>query len=113
MTSQSLNIRSSDLADDLELIRLRRRFEKHLDDYRAHTSEYLLREEKLLHEQETTSRNIKELSELIKIQADATHGMVEVWNAANTIRRSIVWVTGFSGAIVFIAWFTDVIKIGG
>ena len=101
------------MQDDLELIRLKRRFERHLDDYRQHMIDHVKREDQILHEQENTAKAIANLAEIVKQNAEATRGLVDVWNAANTIRRAVIWCTGFSGAVVFVAWVTDLIKIGG
>jgi len=113
MRNAQFEIRSSDVSDDLELIRLKRRFEKHLDAYRMHELEHAHREEQLLKEQENTARNIAKLYDTCKFQADSTEGLVELWNTANTIRKFVMWVMGFSGVGVFLAWALNYIKIGG
>lgn len=111
INQKRIELRSTDVMSDEALIRLKRRFETHLDDYRMHLLDYAHEREQIFKEQENTARNLASLHEICKVQAEATKGLVELWTAANTIRKFVVWSMGFSGAAVFFAWAFDVVKI--
>lgn len=93
------------MPEDEEFIKLQRRLDRHLDEYRLHILEHEKKEEKILQNHEATAKNIADLTEAVKPLVDALR-------AANTLQRFIKWVTGFSGVAVLIAWWNDLIKIG-
>lgn len=111
--TEGIRIRDSDMAKDIEDVVLRRRFEQHLDVYRLHEVDHARREEQILKEQENTARNISELTNAIIMQSEATKPIIRFWDAWDIMRKMIVWLSGFSGLGVFIAWAFDLIKIGG
>ena len=87
------------------LAQLNEQFETLMNDYNARCADYAKREIALMSAQESNTKNIAELTE-------ATKGLVDAWNAANTLQRVVKWFTGFTGIGVFIAWWGDLIKIG-
>jgi hypothetical protein len=95
------------MLDDEEVIRLRRRFDKHLDDYRSHIMDYEHREMQNLLNQERTSVNIANLTKALELQIEATKGPVSVWNFMEFLQKSVLWVSGFSGVVAAIAWYND------
>ena len=132
MRNAQIEIRSSDVSDDLELIRLKRRFEKHLDVYRLHELEHAHSSEQLIREQENTARNITALFDICKVQSETValqitaqneriHAeaqkakpVIDTYNGLNSFKKSIMWLAGLVGATgILMAFFTDYIKIGG
>ena len=105
MTDEQIRLRSTDMPEDEELVRLRRRLDRHLDEYRLHILEEERREERLQAALESNTKSIGEL-------ALATKGLVDVWNTASGLQRFVKWVTGFSGIALFVAWYNDLFKIG-
>ena len=98
-------IRSTDMPEDEELIALKRRLDRHLDEYRLHILEHEKREQNLLLAQEVNAKNVAELTA-------ATKGLVDAWNAANFLQGFIKWLSGFSIVGALVAWWADLIKIG-
>lgn len=107
VSSLGIRIRSSDMPEDAEVIRLRRRFDKHLDEFRLYVveQEHINAEHRLA--QELTSRNINDLLKALELQAKSTEGLVEAWVSVNFFRKAIIWASGFSGIGVFIAWYNE------
>ena len=90
-----------------EIIKLRERFETHLDDYRAHVLEEERRYFQDMRRQEAMSNNINNLMKSLELQAEATKGLVEAWNAANFLQRLVKWVSGFAAIGAFVVWYSD------
>lgn len=94
------------MPEDEGLIVLRRRFNKHLDEYRAHILDHEHKEMQLILSQERTARNIEELTKLLELQIKATRGPVEAWNTLSFIQRLVVWSTPFlTVAGILAAWY--------
>lgn len=108
-TSKDINIqlRSTDMPEDEEFIALQRRLDRHLDEYRLHILEHEKREEKVLLAQEANTKSIAELTAAVK-------PLVDAMTAAIVLQKFIKWATGFSGVVVFIAWWNGLFSsLGG
>lgn len=105
------SIRSTDdVSQEEEIIKLRARFETHLDDYRAHVLEEERRYLQDMQRQEAMANNINNLMKSLEFQAEATKGLVEAWNAASFLQRFVKWASGFAFIGVLIAWYNDIFK---
>ena len=91
--------------DKLSLHQLNVQFEALMTDYNAKCADYQRREVALMSAQEANTKNIAELTE-------ATKGLVDAWNAANTLQRMVRWVAGFAGGAAILAWVFEFIKGG-
>ena len=105
-----MDIRSTDPLDNAEeIIKLRTRFEIHLDEYRAHVLEEERRYMQVMMQLEATSNNITNLTRALELQAHATDGLVKAWNDMSFIQKFALWLTGFSGVGFLIAWYNDLL----
>jgi len=101
-------IRKNDLVtQEEEIVKLRTRLETHLQDYRDHILEEEKRYFQDMQRQDAMSANIEQLVKALQLQADATKGLVEAWNAANFLRRAVIWASGFAGIGALIVWYND------
>ena len=101
-----LTLRRTDMPEDEQYIKLQRRLDDHLDEYRIHILEHDKRESNLLLALETNTKQIHDLTAAVKPLVDAV-------TAAVIAQKFIKWVTGFSGIAIFIAWYNDLFKLGG
>ena len=104
-SAKKINLRCDDALKDESHIRLKRRFENHLEEWHNHKIEHAHAQEQLIKYQEITSKNIDTLYQ-------STKEIVSLWNALNTIQKAAIWASGFSGLVVFFGWLAGVIKIG-
>ena len=81
-----------------ELARLNRRFEDHLDDYREHVSDDLVKHAR---QDEMHEQNMEAISALTK----STQGVVDGWVFANNVQRFIKWLSGFAVFAGLISWW--------
>lgn len=104
----STAIRKNDPVDQQEeIIKLRTRLEAHMQDYRDHVLEEERRYLQDMQRQEATAANIAQLMKALELQAEATKGLVDAWNAAAFLQKFVKWLSGFAAIGVFIAWYND------
>lgn len=88
MTAPDNNVVWKDVSNKLD---------EHIKQYNYYVRQKELRENNLLRSQEINSKNIADLTE-------ATKGLVQAWEAMNTIHKFFRWLAGFAGLGAFIAW---------
>jgi hypothetical protein len=107
MSDKDFCIRSTDMPESENFIRLQRRFDKHVEEYRDHLIEHERKEMQHLLQQELTSRNLAELTRALELQAQLVKGPVEGWNTIRNLQKFILWLSGFSLVGALIVWYTD------
>ncbi len=81
-SSEHPHIRSTDVPEDEEIIILRRRLDRHIDEYRLYVLEADKRDDRL--------------AEKIDKLVDSTQGLVDSWTFVNNFRRFILWASAFT-----------------
>lgn len=103
-----LAVRKNDPVDHQdEIIKLRTRLETHIQDYRDHVLEEERRYIQDMQKQEAMAANIAQMLKGLELQAEATKGLVDAWNAAAFLQKFVKWLSGFAAIGVFIAWYND------
>ena len=89
-----------------KLQQLDAKLDNHINECNQHRLDYQAREAKMLTAQETNTMHIAKLTE-------STQGLVDVWNAANTLQKFIKWLSGFTGIAgiaAMIAWWHELVN---
>lgn len=98
-TSNELRIRSSDMPEQCdEIIKLRERFDKHLDSHREDYEEYVER-------QRTQEQFSTKNAEAIAALTEATQSLVDAWKTIGAIQKFVKWLSGFAFLGIIISWF--------
>lgn len=90
MTCPDMNLRCTDMPEDEPTIRVCRRLERHIDEYRLDQVDRAHKEEKMMSAVTKTTENLDKLTK-------ATLGPVKSWNFLMDFRKFMAWVSGFSG----------------
>lgn len=94
---RQLRLRSTDLPEDIDIIKLRQDLDTHLEDYAMHKDEILNKAELIARAQEA---NIVAIAALTK----ATAGVVEAWVVIEGFHRFVKWVSSFAVLGVILSW---------
>lgn len=97
-------MRSTDVPSDAELIKLHRKVDNHIMDYKQHVAENELC---YIRQTEQHEKNMEAIAHLTQ----STQGVVDAWSAASSFQRFVKWLSGFALIGIAITWFSD--KISG
>ena len=93
-------IRSTDMPEDVDLIKVHRRIDKQEAALKLHIVEHSTQEQAFWAAHKATAESIDDLTA-------ATKPLVRAIQAASTFRKFAVWLTGFSGIAALILWYKD------
>ena len=100
MGQSKISLRCTDVPEDETTIRVCRRLERHIDEYRMDLVDRAHKEEKMILAITQTTENLDKL-------AKATAGPVKSWGFLMDFRKLVVWVSGFSGVAAVLYWAKD------
>lgn len=70
------------------MIKICRRLEKHIDEYRLHLVDEAHKEERMMSAIDQTTRNVDAL-------VIATSGLIKGWNFVINFQKFVIWLGGF------------------
>lgn len=87
-----------------EISMLKTRLDNHIEEYRAHISDYTERQfrQDIAHEKNIVA--IAELTQDIKDLTKATQGIVDAFKAAGQFQKFVKWLSSFVVVVGFLLW---------
>lgn len=96
----ALTLRRGDVPADEEIVRLNRKVDNHILEYKKHTIDY---EARYLKQDEQYEKNMDAIAALTA----STQGVVDAWKTAGALQRFLKWLSGFAVVGIVIAWFSE------